>query len=401
MRYMHQILKGQRKIIIAELERRIKLAKVDGQVSIQKDDILKTEFYIEIDSDLLAGDVRSILKSACKDRDWKIAGGLIEGNISRSTVKTKDKPPTGKLIVNSVNQDIAVKIVTILSNHRSPITQSKPLTLTKRQILSLLESSLSPDYPHDKLIQELESSLRGLAAKGEIYTGGGNRFCMAHPTVLYEEALFIGDRAYLPLAHQALGNPVTETNKLVFPDLSFEVIQQKFSERGIILTTIEQSLQHLPAPSLPLTPMLRGYDVEDPFVNPDYAGLLHYVPQWGEQSDRWREPSRSTIRNPDLLRLPTSEYLWHEQGVFYQLEKDAAILAMFKLDRESGQPIKIVWDSECGHLDLKNVNLPSSYAQCLWRLSNPNDTNNRDRYVEPNRRRQIEKILKKLGCQII
>lgn len=401
MRYMHQILKGQRRTIIAELERRIKLEQFDGQVSIQKDDILKTEFYIEIDSDLLAGDVRRILRSACKDRDWKIAGGLIEGNISRPDDRKKIKPPTGKPIVNPINQDIAVKIVTILSNHRSPIDQSKPLTLTKKQILSLLESSLSPDYPQDRLIKELESSLRELAAKGEIYAGVGNRFCIAQPTVLYEEALFIGDRVYLPLAHQALGNPAVETNKLVFPDLSFEVLQHKFSERGISLITIEQSLQYLPEPSLPLTQMLSGYEVENPFINPDYAGILHYVPQWGEQSDRWREPSRSTIRNPDLLKLPTGEYLWHEQELFYQLEKDVAILAMFKLDRESGQPIKIVWDSDRGYLDLKNIILPSCYAQCLWRLSTPTDTDNRDRYVEPNRRKQIEKILKKLGCQTV
>ena len=74
---------------------------------------------------------------------------------------------------------------------------------------------------------------------------------------------------------------------------------------------------------------------------------------------------------------------------------------MFKLDRESGQPIRVVWDSDRGHLDLKNVNLPSGYAQCLWRLSNPTDTDNRDRYVEPNRRKQVEQILKKLGCQTI
>ncbi|MDX2257215.1 MAG: hypothetical protein NW214_17020 [Pseudanabaenaceae cyanobacterium bins.39] len=29
------------------------------------------------------------------------------------------------------------------------------------------------------------------------------------------------------------------------------------------------------------------------------------------------------------------------------------------------------------------------------------DTDNRDRYVEPNRRKQIEEILRKLGRQII
>ena len=400
MRYMCQITRGKMKTIIPALEKQLTLFQIRHQFKFATVNGVDTAFYIDVLTAITEPDIKSVVKAMCSQRNWEI---IIDETIDEKIKDIEiDPPPPEKLpILAPVNQNISAKVITILSNHRSPIDQSKPLILTKKQILSLLESSLSPDYSQDKLIKELEASLRELEAKGEIYAGVGNRFCIAHPTVLYEEALFVGDRAYLPLAHQVLGNPVTETNKLVFPALDFEVLQQKFLERGISLTTIEQSLQHLPAPSLPLTPMLRGYDVEDPFVNPDYAGILHYVPQWGEQSDRWREPSRSTIRNPDLLRLPTSEYLWHEQGVFYQLEKDAAILAMFKLDRESGQPIKIVWDSECGHLDLKNVNLPSSYAQCLWRLSNPTDTDNRDRYVEPNRRRQIEKILKKLGCQII
>jgi len=125
MRYMHQILKGQRRTIIAELERRIKLEQFDGQVSIQKDDILKTEFYIEIASDLLAGDVRRILRSVCKDRDWKIAGGLIEGNVSKPDDRKKIKPPTGKSIVNPINQDIAVgcdlNIIQLLDSNRKPI----------------------------------------------------------------------------------------------------------------------------------------------------------------------------------------------------------------------------------------------------------------------------------------
>ena len=180
------------------------LAQLNVRVTIPEGRELRTEFCIEIDSELLAGQVHRILKLACKERNWDIP------------------PPP-------------------------------PPPLTKRQILFLLESSLSPDYLQDKLNQELASSLRELEAKGEIYAGVGNRFCIAYPTILYEEALFVGDRAYLPLAHQALGNPVTETNKLIFPDLNFEVLQQKFLECGINLITIEQGLEHLPETILPLT----------------------------------------------------------------------------------------------------------------------------------------------------
>ena len=220
------------------------LAQLNVRVTIPEGRELRTEFCIEIDSELLAGQVHRILKLACKERNWDIPPPpppLIKDG--------RGKEP----IIERPNQDISVKTVTILSEHRSPISQSKPLTLTKRQILFLLESSLSPDYLQDKLNQELASSLRELEAKGEIYAGVGNRFCIAYPTILYEEALFVGDRAYLPLAHLALGNPVTETNKLIFPDLNFEVLQQKFLECGINLITIEQGLEHLPETILPLT----------------------------------------------------------------------------------------------------------------------------------------------------
>ncbi|MBE9176762.1 hypothetical protein IQ225_18195 [Synechocystis salina LEGE 06155] len=400
MRYMHQILKGQRKTIIVELERRIKLAKLSGKVILRKDNILKKEFYIEIDSEILTTEVSRILKLACKERNWQILGGLIEGNIS-SQPKPKPKSVSERAIVNSSNQDIAGKVITILSNHRSSIDKYKPLTLTKMQILSLLEYSFNPDYPLDKLIKQLETSLRELEAKGEIYAGVGNRFCIAHPTIFYENALFIGDRAYLPMAHQILSNSVSEDNKLVFADLSFEILQQKFLCSGISLITIEQSFQYLSEPSLPLSVVLRGHEVQDPFLNPDYINIFHYTPQWGEQINRWQQLSPDNLRNPDLLKIPTGEYLWHDQGEFYQLEKDSAILTMFKLDKEFGQPLKVVWDKDSGHLDLNNVNLPSNYAQYIWRISSPTEVNNRVRYVEPNWRRQLENILKKLGCQIV
>jgi hypothetical protein len=396
---MCQVTRGKIKTIIPALEKQLTVSQIHHQFRVTTINGVDTAFYIDVLTDITNPDIKSVVKAMCSQRNWEI---IMDRTIDVVIEPIKPIiPPPRKRISSPVNQDVSQKIITILSNHRSPIDQSKPLTLTKKQILSLLESSLSPDYPQDRLSQELESSLRELEAKGEIYAGVGNRFCIAQPTVLYEEALFIGDRVYLPLAHQALGNPAVETNKLVFPDLSFEVLQHKFSERGISLITIEQSLQYLPEPSLPLTQMLSGYEVENPFINPDYAGILHYVPQWGEQSDRWREPSRSTIRNPDLLRLPTGEYLWYKQEVFYQIEKDAAILAMFKLDQKDGQTIRVVWDSDRGHLDLKNVNLPSSYAQCLWRLSSPTDNDNRVRYVEPNRRNYIEEILRRLGCQTV
>ncbi|MEI6064275.1 MAG: hypothetical protein WCQ26_06760, partial [Pseudanabaena sp. ELA748] len=128
------------------------------------------------------------------------------------------------------------KVIILLSNHRSPINPAIPVILTKQQLRSLLESSLSPDYPQDKLSQELESTLKELEAQGEIYVATGNQFCIAQPTVLYKEALFRGDRAYLHLAHQVLGNPVTDSAKLIFGDADVDNLKEKFSQEGISLS---------------------------------------------------------------------------------------------------------------------------------------------------------------------
>ena len=402
-KYMHSIIRGQRRLVIAEIEKRLGLAKIGDQarVEAEADKSLKNEFYIELDSDILATDVQQILKLICAERGWSIQGGLFDGKTSRSPKDKKHNNISPIIVIPSRDYQILEKVIILLSNHRSPIDPARPLSLAKRQILSILVSSLSPEYPQNKLPQELETTLRELEAKGEIYAGMGNRFCIAQPTVLYEEKLFCGDRAYLPLAHQLLGNAATDSTSLNFGEVTFDVLKDTLASRGISLIEIEQSLQHLPEPCCPSTYMLRGYEIEDPFLNPDYDGILHYAPRIAEQSDRWREPSRANLRNPDLLKLPTGEYLWHEQGVFYQIDKDTAVLAMFQLDREVGQPINVDWDCDRGILDLQNLTLPSSYAQQLWRISSPEQQGNRVRYFQPNYRKQVVQIFQRLGCRLL
>jgi hypothetical protein len=400
-KYMHSITKGQRNSVITEIERRLVLAKIRDQVRVEavSDKNLKNEFYIELDSDILATDVQQILKLICKERNWSIQGWLFDGRISRPPIVLPIEPR--KILIPIRDYQILEKVIILLSNHRLPIDPARPLSLAKRQILSILVSSLSPEYPENRLLQELETTLRELEAKGEIYAGMGNRFCIAQPTVLYEEQLFCGDRAYLPVAHQLLGNAATDSTSLNFGEVTFDVLKDKLASRGISLIKIEQSLQHLLESCCPSAYMLRGYEIEDPFLNPDYDGILHYAPRIAEQSDRWLEPSRANLRNPDLLKLPTGEYLWHEQGVFYQIDKDTAVLAMFQLDSEVGQPINVVWDCDLGILDLRNLTLPSSYAQQLWRISSPEQQGNRVRYFQPNYRKQVVQIFQRLGCRLL
>lgn len=48
------------------------LAQLNVRVTIPEGRELRTEFCIEIDSELLAGQVHRILKLACKERNWDI-----------------------------------------------------------------------------------------------------------------------------------------------------------------------------------------------------------------------------------------------------------------------------------------------------------------------------------------
>ena len=241
---MHSIIRGQRKAVITEIEKRFKLEGIGGQVKVEADTVLKKEFYIEVDSEILVADIRQILKAICKEKQVTMQGGLFEGDIAKlqqksnkSLNKSLNTVASKVVIPNSPARDYQIweKVIILLSNHRSPINPAVPIPLTKRQILSLLTSSLSPNYPQDKLSQELEVTLRELEAKGEIYAGMGNRFCIAQPIVLYEEALFCGDRAYLPLTHQLLGNPITDITKLTFPEIDFDSLRDKLFVGGLSL----------------------------------------------------------------------------------------------------------------------------------------------------------------------
>ena len=242
---MHSIIRGQRKSVITEIEKRFKLAGIGGQAKVEADTVLKKEFYIEIDSEALIVDIRQILRAICKEKEVKMQGGLFEEDIA----KVRQKPSKSinvlstnltpaKVVVEPIIHDYQIweKVIILLSNHRSPINPAIPVILTKQQLRSLLESSLSPDYPQDKLSQELESTLKELEAQGEIYVAAGNQFCIAQPTILHKEALFRGDRAYLHLAHQVLGNLVTDSAKLTFGDADFDNLKEKFSQEGISLS---------------------------------------------------------------------------------------------------------------------------------------------------------------------
>lgn len=304
------------------------------------------------------------------------------------------------------------KIILLLSNHRQPRDRTIPLPLTQHQIVSLISSSLPPNQPQDNLAVEVQDALNELQAEGEVLAGTRNRYCMAPPMALAKNQddltglLFRGDRAYLALAHQVLESQQNQENPLILrPKIHrFHWIKDRLSQVGIRLLTASESIEHLPKPRKPLKSELRLPWSDDPFSIENWSNggyIQRYVPGDASQKDRWRNPSRESIKNEDILRLPTGEYLWFEGEAFYELEPDVAILAMFYQDMQMGCPLKIYWDVPPGRLILQGVVLPSTYARWLWHLSEPDPEQYRTRNFQSKNWSLVKDVFEHLGAKLV
>jgi hypothetical protein len=298
------------------------------------------------------------------------------------------------------------QIILLLSNHRNSDRPEIPVTISKTQIISLVSSSLSPNKLQDQLSAEISEALKELEAQGEISAGSRNRYCIAPPTVLAQAKdnltglLFKGDRAYLPLAHKVLNTEQEPTETLIRPSINnFEVIKNKLFQVGISLLTVDQSVESLPLSELPSKVILRSPWSGNPFEN----SVLQYIPQdnFHTQSQRWQEIIKSQLSSKSLLQLATGEYLWFEDGKFYELDQDKAVLTMFALDKQKEYPLLIPWDESEGELHLKGVSLPGAYARWLWSLSESDKNNYRTRYIKLENRHLVESAFKRLGCSLV
>ncbi len=309
------------------------------------------------------------------------------------------------------NQDI----IQLLSHHRAPGRPHLPQTLTRYQLLGLLRATVPPSVPANALSPaQLDQALHNLEAQGEVLLGVGKRVCMAQPAVYAsdEESItglqFLGDRAYLRLAHQALqtGQPVSQT--LLRPkNKGFEWIQTQLGASSIGCHTPDQLVSQLPTPQLPATWQLREqHRSGNPFFTyQGFESILGYRPEPGKQRDRWQPiiglDHLSSIVSLSLLKTPEGEFLWLQDGQFFQINPDTAYLAMFELDQQAQQPLQIALDEQPGRIDLQDTFLPKAYAQLIWRLSNSSPEHNRIRYVDPQNQPRVIAALERLGCVLV
>lgn len=303
------------------------------------------------------------------------------------------------------------QITRLLSNHRNPKNLKMPWPLAKHQIISLLGTSISPNESQDNLITRIQDALKQLESEGEVVVGKRNLYCMALPTVLAKNRedlvtlLFRGDRAYLTLAHKVLDSQQNPQNPLILRPKNnhFNRIKYRLSQVGISLLIISDSLDYLPnlqKPRKPLKSELRSTWTEDPFFLKNWQIQL-YAPCDAPQKDRWRNLSYEGIKNEDILRLPTGEYIWFQDQTFYELEPDLAILAMFYQDQQMGYPLKISWDEPAGRLKLKSIYLPSNYERWLWDISQPTGEEYRTRNFESKNWSLVKEVFQRLGTKLV
>ena len=179
-------------------------------------------------------------------------------------------------------------IIQLLSYHRAPGRPYLPQTLSRYQLLGLLRATVPPSAPASTLSPlRLDQILHSLEAQGEVLLGVGKRVCMAQPTVYADREAavtglqFLGDRAYLRLAHQALqtGQPLTQT--LLRPkNKRFEWIQTQLGASNIRCHTPEQLVSQLPTPQLPaIWQLTEQHRSDNPFFK--YQGFENIPWNWG------------------------------------------------------------------------------------------------------------------------
>lgn len=301
------------------------------------------------------------------------------------------------------------KILHLLSHHRQPGQPVLPAALSMTQITSLLRQCLDPAQPTDQIADGVQESLRELEAQNEIFRASGNRYCMAPPTLLAlnRENLvgwrFRGDRAYLSLAHETLKTRQQPTEEKLHSGIkNFDRAKSRLQDRRIRLLTLEEVISELPKPQKPPHFFLQGHQHALTCSELwQMSDVKQYVPAYAEQKDRWRSPTSQTLSSESLLRLPDETYLWFEAEEFYKIELDAAILAMFYLDRCAQQPLRIVWaNAAMNQLNLQNIWLPYAHFQWLRQLSESIEGHRRIFFVSPANRPLVEAVFQYLGCDI-
>lgn len=302
------------------------------------------------------------------------------------------------------SKSLESEVITILSSHRSSNNPSVPRVVGLTALLAYIQHRLNPNEP-ELSRESLEEALDRLEAKGEILSAPRRSYCMARPFVVVgdeglEDALFVGDRAYLTSAASALETRIDSSTPAIRSRLQYEQARERLKLHGIGILRLADLQQRLPLPSLPAahrlhTPMAERspFDISDPIDN--YAPTLSL-----SQRDRWYSLSRGQSPRSPLFRLPDKSYLWLDGQAVFSLDRSTAILSMYYLDKEADSPALVQWEETSGILDLTDIFLPIDYWKILNSLSEEINGETRRRFVRSRYRDAVGATFLRLGIHL-
>lgn len=277
-------------------------------------------------------------------------------------------------------------IITLLSNARKTDDPRQVIGLTYRQISERIGSLLPPSQEakaRELLARRISEQLEVLESEFEIASKGDGRksFRMAPPALIVERevplrAKYVGDRAYMNEVIELLDavgdieTRIIETNKTA--DESRGILES----RGISVQTEKMLFEFLPEPQLPthvdlsMAEQLCGGDINTHmevyvprrmnFFDKRWISLVEALPSEMSQLRRIKEKS---------LRFgqSTYSYVWVASDAFYRLQRNQALLAMYRIDLDANAARLLDIDSRVP-ADIKS-HLPFDYCVLLNRYA--------------------------------
>ena len=315
-------------------------------------------------------------------------------------------------------------IITLLTSARNADDPSHCLGLTRRQICKHIEEVLPPGQDDsfikvlwDRIAEQLEN----LESEFEVVSHGGSckKYRMSHPFLIIEQeaplrARFVGDRSYFNMVVEILDAPSDSENWVIETIKSVDESRHLLEANGIALQSEQMLFQFLPDPALPteidlsMAERLSKDDIEttievyipqriDFFTN-RWVNFRDALPSAMSQLCRTNAKSFSNKKYKQI-------YLWKTEDYFYEISKEKAILAAYKIDIDRNKSRLLSMDKFPAEFKYQ---LPISYRPLFDRYteecvtnekSSENDLRMTQRYLEAKykHKNSLVELLGRLG----
>lgn len=283
--------------------------------------------------------------------------------------------------------DIKQHIVTLLSSARLPNDPRHTLGLTYRKICDRIEELLEPKQDlgvAEGLAKQVREQLNVLESDFEITSRPAGRkiYRMAPPSLIVEReaplrAKYVGDRAYFNEVIELLEANADMETLLVETTKSICESRNILEARGISVQTEAMLFAFLPNPVLPTSVDLSK--AEQFCVEDITRSMEVYIPQRNKNffDKRWfkldetRPSEMSQLRRvkakPIYFSKDRHVYIWVTEDRMFKLNKQQAILAMYRLDLDQNAARLLNLDGEI-QIDIESE-IPAAYKAFVSRYT--------------------------------